>query len=92
MIVASRVRWNSDQERRIIAVMFLTAKTTPSGRSRYTRVFTPAFTGESAIGTICDRLGPELNVTRRAFLISVVSDQATNTMRGSFFREDQDLS
>jgi hypothetical protein len=48
-----------DQERRVIRRSFRTKS--------LTRVFTPVVTGESAIGTICDRLGPELNVTRRAF-------------------------
>ena len=67
MIATSRMRRNLRTGNDVsVAVTFLNAKNESFRTKAYTRVFTAAFIGESCVNTICDRLGPELNVTRSA--------------------------
>jgi hypothetical protein len=56
-----------DRERRI-ARRCVSQREDHSFRTKsHTRVFTAVFIRGSCANTICDRLGPELNVTRNAF-------------------------
>ena len=56
-----------DRERRIVRRCVSRREDDSLRTKSHTRVFTAVLIGESGLNTICDRLGPELNVTRSAF-------------------------